>query len=70
MSAVTDESARHHHQPEVDTTNEEFMLEPVPRAARRPWWSMFFIWVGFGYVPTGLIVGGQLAGEAGGGREP
>lgn len=66
MSTITDEP-RHHQQPEVDTTNEEFMLEPVPRAARRSWWSMFVIWVGFGYVPTGLIVGGQLAGESGGG---
>ncbi|QPK81742.1 cytosine permease [Schaalia sp. ZJ405] len=44
---------------------EEFMLEPVPRAARRSWWSIFAIWVGFGYVPTGLIVGGQLAGQGG-----
>ncbi|WP_083306710.1 cytosine permease [Corynebacterium sp. HMSC074A09] len=26
---------------------------------------MFAIWVGFGYVPTGLIVGGQLAGQGG-----
>lgn len=45
--------------------NEEFMLEPVPRGARRSWWAMFAIWVGFGYVPTGLIVGGQLAGQGG-----
>ena len=45
--------------------NEEFMLEPVPRGACRSWWAMFAIWVGFGYVPTGLIVGGQLAGQGG-----
>lgn len=45
--------------------HEEFMLEPVPKQARRPWWAMFVIWVGFGYVPTGLIVGGQLAGQGG-----
>lgn len=45
--------------------HEEFMLEPVPRKARRSWWAMFAIWVGFGYVPTGLIVGGQLAGQGG-----
>lgn len=43
--------------------HEEFMLEPVPLNARRSWWAMFVIWVGFGYVPTGLIVGGQLAGQ-------
>lgn len=42
--------------------HEEYMLEAVPASARRTWWSMFAIWVGFGYVPTGLIVGGQLAG--------
>lgn len=45
--------------------HEEFMLEPVPRLARRSWFAMFAIWVGFGYVPTGLIVGGQLAGQGG-----
>ncbi|MDC4233135.1 cytosine permease [Actinomyces sp. B33] len=49
----------------VAEDHEEYMLEPVPRAARRSWWSMFAIWVGFGYVPTGLIVGGQLAGQGG-----
>ena len=53
-------TSRTHTPPQIDPNdNEEFMLEPVPRAARRPWWSMFAIWVGFGYVPTGLIVGGQ-----------
>lgn len=52
------------HQPETDAAHEEFMLQPVPGAARRSWWSMFVIWVGFGYVPTGLIVGGQLAGSS------
>lgn len=56
--------------PAVDETNEEFMLERVPRKARRSWWSQFVIWVGFGYVPTGLIVGGQLAGTAEGGGMP
>ncbi len=54
-----------HYKPQVDTSQEEFMLEPVPRPARRSWWSMFVIWVGFGYVPTGLIVGGALAGQDG-----
>lgn len=46
-------------------SHEEFMLEPVPWSARRSGWAMFVIWVGFGYVPTGLIVGGQLAGQGG-----
>ena len=58
---------QHSRKPVVDETNEEYMLERVPRKARRSWWSMFVIWVGFGYVPTGLIVGGQLAGTADGG---
>ncbi|GAA1471714.1 cytosine permease [Corynebacterium felinum] len=50
--------------PQVEhTSTEEYMLEPVPVHARRQRWSMFVIWVGFGYVPTGLIVGGQLAGQ-------
>lgn len=56
--------------PEVDESNEEFMLERVPQRARRSWWSQFVIWVGFGYVPTGLIVGGQLAGTSEGGGMP
>ncbi|UQN14157.1 purine-cytosine permease family protein [Gulosibacter sp. ACHW.36C] len=56
--------------PAVDESNEEFMLERVPKKARRSWWSQFVIWVGFGYVPTGLIVGGQLAGTSDGGGMP
>ena len=56
--------------PSVDDSNEEYMLAAVPPKARRSWWSMFVIWVGFGYVPTGLIVGGQLAGEPDGGGMP
>ncbi|MGO1594013.1 MAG: purine-cytosine permease family protein [Ancrocorticia sp.] len=56
--------------PAVDETSEEFMLERVPRNARRTWWSQFVIWTGFGYVPTGLIVGGQLAGADGSGGMP
>lgn len=56
--------------PAVDETNEEYMLERVPQKSRRSWWSQFVIWVGFGYVPTGLIVGGQLAGTAEGGGMP
>lgn len=68
MSAVIESEPR--SKPAVDETNEEFMLERVPQKARRSWWSQFVIWVGFGYVPTGLIVGGQLAGTAEGGGMP
>ncbi|MBW1639610.1 MULTISPECIES: purine-cytosine permease family protein [Microbacterium] len=68
MSAATEPGVQ--TRPAVDETNEEFMLERVPQKARRSWWSQFVIWVGFGYVPTGLIVGGQLAGTAEGGGMP
>src|SRR5699024_1052984 len=68
MTLQSDE--RQHTKPVVDESNEEFMLERVPQNARRSWWSQFAIWVGFGYVPTGLIVGGQFAGEGGLGGMP
>jgi len=41
------------------------MLEPVPRTARRGTFGLAMVWVGFGFVVTGLIVGGQLAGQGG-----
>ena len=40
----------------------EFMLSPVPMEKRRPTFSQVMVWVGFGYVVTGLFVGGTLAG--------
>lgn len=40
----------------------EFMLEPVPKDKRRSTFSQIMVWVGFGYVATGLFVGGTLAG--------
>lgn len=45
--------------------HEEYMLEPVPRTARRGTFGLSMVWVGFGFVVTGLIVGGQLAGQGG-----
>lgn len=48
-----------------EASRDEYMLAPVPRSARRPWWSMLVIVAGFGYLPVGLIVGGQLAGQGG-----
>ncbi|MDD9208260.1 cytosine permease [Georgenia sp. 10Sc9-8] len=48
---------------ELGYDHEEYMLEPVPRAARRRTFGIAAIWVGFGFVVTGLIVGGQLAGQ-------
>lgn len=43
----------------------EFMLTPVPMEARRSTFSQVMVWVGFGYVVTGLFVGGVLAGFGG-----
>ena len=41
------------------------MLSPVPMSERRPTWKQILVWVGFGYVVTGLFVGGVLAGFGG-----
>lgn len=46
-------------------TDSEFMLSPVPQTARRSTFSQVMVWVGFGYVVTGLFVGGVLAGFGG-----
>jgi len=43
----------------------ERMLSPVPLSERRPAWKQVMVWVGFGYVVTGLFVGGVLAGFGG-----
>lgn len=48
---------------ELGYDHEEYMLEPVPWSARRKTIGIAAIWVGFGFVVTGLIVGGQLAGQ-------
>lgn len=44
----------------------EHMLEPVPMHRRRSTYSQIMVWIGFGYVVTGLFVGGTLAGYGGG----
>ncbi|ULX53965.1 cytosine permease [Cupriavidus taiwanensis] len=49
--------------PAVDA---DYMFAPVPSDARRPTWKQVMVWVGFGYVATGLFIGGTLAGPAGG----
>lgn len=41
----------------------DFMLSPVPLDKRRSTLSQVWVWVGFGYVVTGLFVGGVLAGH-------
>ena len=43
----------------------ERMLSPVPMSERRPTFNQVMVWVGFGYVVTGLFVGGVLAGFGG-----
>lgn len=59
----------HVSEPETDEElgydHEEYMLEPVPKMARRKTIGIAAIWVGFGFVVTGLIVGGELAGQGG-----
>lgn len=45
--------------------DEEYMLEAVPMDKRRSTYSQVMVWVGFGYVATGLFVGGTLAGYGG-----
>src|SRR5690625_1487357 len=50
---------------ELGYDHEEYMLEPVPKSARRKTIGIAAIWVGFGFVVTGLIVGGELAGQGG-----
>lgn len=45
--------------------DDEHMLSPVPMSERRPTWRQVLVWVGFGYVVTGLFVGGVLAGFGG-----
>lgn len=48
--------------PALEPKDEEFMLEPVPLSKRRSTYSQIMVWVGFGYVVTGLYVGGILGG--------
>lgn len=45
--------------------HEEHMLTPVPATAKRSTLGLAAVWVGFGFVVTGLVVGGQLAGQGG-----
>lgn len=40
----------------------EHMLTSVPMTERRATWKQVMVWVGFGYVVTGMFVGGVLAG--------
>ena len=55
----------HDIEEELGYDHDEYMMEPVPRSARRKTFGIAAIWVGFGFVVTGLIVGGQLAGQGG-----
>ena len=62
MSSTTNQTPS---EDELGYSHDEYMLEPVPRTARRKTIGIAAIWVGFGFVVTGLIVGGQLAGQGG-----
>ncbi len=46
----------------IEPVDKEYMLSPVPMDKRRSTFSQLMVWVGFGYVVTGLYVGGVLAG--------
>ena len=53
---------------QVDLSEEygdEYMMVPVPMEKRRSLWKQIWVWVGFGYAVTGLLVGGSLAGSGG-----
>lgn len=50
--------------------DDEFMLEPVPEGKRRRTKDQIMVWIGFGYVVTGLVVGGQIGGQGGAGLPP
>lgn len=50
-----------------DARESEHMLAPVPISERRPTFSQVMVWVGFGYVVTGLYVGSVLGGFGGNG---
>jgi hypothetical protein len=41
----------------------EFMLEPVSMTKRNSIYDQVMVWIGFGYVVTGLFVGGMLGGQ-------
>lgn len=56
-----EKTKKHYELPE----DHEYMLEPVPQEKRRSTYSQIMVWVGFGYVATGLFVGGTLAGYGG-----
>lgn len=53
--------------PQGAEQDSEYMLEAVPQDKRRSTFSQIMVWIGFGYVATGLFVGGTLAGYGGSG---
>ena len=50
--------------------DQEFMSEPVPMDKRHSTKDQIMVWIGFGYVVTGLVVGGQIGGQGGAGLPP
>ena len=45
----------------VESHDQDHMLTPVPKSERRPTWKQVMVWVGFGYVVTGMFVDGVLS---------
>ena len=57
-------------QAEAMPDDQEYMSEPVPLSARHATKDQVMVWIGFGYVVTGLVVGGQIGGQGGTGLSP
>ena len=56
------DSSKHPSGPDPSASHSEYMLTPIPMDQRHSTFSQLMVWVGFGYVVTGLYVGGVLAG--------
>ena len=54
---------------ESDKDN-DYLYSAVPQPERRSTWKQVLVWIGFGYVATGLFIGGTFAGLGGNGGLP
>lgn len=52
-------------EPSAPPIDGDYMFTPIPAHDRRPTWKQILVWIGFGYVATGLFIGGTLAGWGG-----
>ena len=56
-------NSKEHQEFLLQEEKSDYMLSAVPLDKRRSTLSQIWVWVGFGYVVTGLFVGGVLAGH-------